>query len=89
MKSNVLTEVTMPTTFVEVPTEKSETKVASPVDQKMLVYRLTEAARRIREETELIRRSSFSDTGARLMRILGETVEEQRQAIISRDGSDK
>lgn len=92
MKQNIVSQTNMPNSFLEIPpeklgSEKLTTEKSTAADQKMLVYRLTEAARRIREETELIRRSSFSDSGARLMRILGETVEEQRQSILSRDGS--
>lgn len=64
-------KASMPSSFVE----NDETS------RKMLLIRLSEAAGRIREEAELIRNSNFSDSTARLMRILGEVVEEQKQAL--------
>lgn len=51
------------------------------VDQRMLLFRLSDAASRIRGESDLIRRTGFTDASSRLLRILGETIEEQRLAL--------
>ncbi len=66
---------TMPDSFVVTPAAKTET------EKRMLLFRLSDAAMRIREEADLIRRTGFTDQSSRLLRILGEAVEEQHAAL--------
>ena len=54
---------------------------SSETEQRMLLFRLSDAAMRIREEADLIRRTGFTDQASRLLRILGEAVEEQHSAL--------
>ena len=54
---------------------------ASETDRRMLLFRLSNAALRIRDEADLIRRTGFTDQASRLLRILGEAVEEQHAAL--------
>ena len=68
-------EHTMPDSFIVSKEAKSET------EKRMLLFRLSDAAIRIREEAELIRRNGFADQSSRLMRILGEAVDEQHAAL--------
>jgi hypothetical protein len=58
----------------------------SELEKRMLLFRLSDAAARIRDEANLIRRTAFTDASGRLLRILGETVEEQRAALDSSNG---
>ena len=55
------------------------------ISRHMLLIRLSEAASRIREEAEQIRGVGFTETSARLYRILAETTEEQRCALASKE----
>lgn len=70
-------EHAMPDSFVVSEEAKTET------EKRMLLFRLSDAAMRIREEADLIRRTGFTDQASRLMRILGEAVEEQHAALKS------
>ena len=65
------------------PSAKTET------DRRMLLVRLSDAAEKIRKETELIQRTSFNDPAGRLLRILGETIEEQRLSFGAAVGDKK
>ena len=71
----LVSESKMPDTFVVSPEVTTET------EKRMLLFRLSDAANRIREEGDLIRRTGFADQASRLMRILGEAVEEQHVAL--------
>jgi hypothetical protein len=57
---------------------KSPAQLAGETDRRMLLVRLSDAAEKIRKETELIQRTAFNDPAGRLLRILAESVEEQR-----------
>lgn len=71
-----------PAFAVPLATDSSVSVAAtSETDKRMLLIRLSDAAARIREEATLIRRAGFTDPASRLLRILGETVEEQRLAL--------
>lgn len=70
----------MPDSFVTSRAETSET------EKRMLLIRLSEASGRIRKESDLIRRTGFTEPSGRLLRILAETVEEQ---LIALDGKTK
>ncbi len=65
--------------------EKLKTHVdVSETDRRMLLFRLSNAALRIRDEADLIRRTGFTDQASRLLRILGEAVEEQHAAMTTK-----
>ena len=68
---------------------QSPSQVATETDRRMLLVRLSDAADKIRKETELIQRTSFSDPAGRLLRILAETVEEQRLSFGAARGAKK
>lgn len=69
---------------VPLATDTTTTKASTnETERRMLLFRLSDAGSRIREESNLIQRTGFSDASARLLRILGETIEEQRLAIAS------
>ena len=72
-------------------TSKEEPKHARPAssetEQRMLLFRLSDAAMRIREESDLIHRAGFTDPASRLLRLLGEAVEEQHAALSGKSGS--
>ncbi len=74
-------------TLLAVP--KSSKQLAAEADRLQLLVRLSDAAARIREETELIQRTSFADPAGRLLRILGEAVEEQRLGSVSLERDQK
>ena len=57
---------------------KTQNQLAAETDRHLLLIRLSDAAEKIRKETELIQRTSFNDPAGRLLRILAETIEEQR-----------
>lgn len=71
------------TSFVEPRIEVSDDVrgESSETEKRMLLFRLSNASARIREETDLIRRTGFTDQASRLLRILGEAVEEQQVAL--------
>ncbi len=75
---------------VPLSTFEGETQAHRPsggaeISRHMLLIRLSEAASRIREEAQLIRSVGFTDPSARLLRILGETNEEQQLALASKE----
>lgn len=74
---------------VPIAVPKSPDQVAGEKNQRMLLVRLSDAADRIRKETELIQRTGFDDPAARLLRILAETVEEQRVSFGAARGDKK
>ena len=71
------------------PVETQSVPLSSETDKRMLLIRLSDAASRIREEATLIRRLGFTDSSSRLLRILGETIEEQRLALEAKGGTSK
>lgn len=71
-------EFNMPASFE--PSEASA-EMKTETEKRMLLFRLSEAGMRIREEADLIRRTGFTNPASRLLRILGETVEEQHVAL--------
>jgi hypothetical protein len=73
--------VAIPLTSNEIPQTFEATPASTETEKRMLLFRLSDAAQRIREESELIRRTGFSDPAGRLLRILGEAVEEQSVAL--------
>jgi hypothetical protein len=75
-------EQKMPSSFV---VSREDT---TALEKRMLLFRLSEAGTRIREEADLIRRTGFTDHGSRLLRILAEAVEEQHLALGGRSVSD-
>lgn len=74
---------------VSLAVPQSPAQVATETDRRMLLVRLSDAADKIRKETELIQRTSFSDPAGRLLRILAETVEEQRLSLGAVRGAKK
>ncbi|CAN5547575.1 hypothetical protein BH10BDE1_BH10BDE1_31970 [soil metagenome] len=68
---------------------KSTAQAATETERRMLLVRLSDAADKIRKETELIQRTSFGDPTGRLLRILAETVEEQRLSFGAVRGAKK
>lgn len=90
-KQNTSTSTSASTAAFAVPlsTFQGETtdvsaKAGSEISRHMLLIRLSEAASRIREEAQLIRSVGFTDPSARLLRILGETNEEQQLALANK-----
>ena len=75
--------------LTETVASKALKPAASEIEMRMLVIRLSNAATRIREEASLIQRTGFSDQNSRLLRMLGETVEEQRLALETVGGDAK
>ena len=73
----------VPLSLNETMTESAPAAKAdmTETDKRMLLFRLSDAASRIRDESNLIRRTGFTDSSSRLLRILAETVEEQRLAL--------
>lgn len=71
------------------PKEETQPTKSTPseTEQRMLLFRLSDAAIRIRDEADLIRRTGFTDQASRLLRILGEAVEEQHSALSGKTGS--
>lgn len=65
----------VPASFAVSPADENE------IGKRMLLIRLSDAAERIRQEGELIRRTGFTDGTSRLVRILAEAVDEQRLAL--------
>lgn len=71
----------IPLKLEEAVIENGSTVDTTETEKRMLLFRLSDAASRIRDEANLIRRTAFTDSSARLLRILGEAVEEQRGAL--------
>ena len=80
------TESTQPGAAVPLVSESNSTvtepqSTSSDIEMRMLLIRLSDAAARIRDEKALIQQIGYQDQTSRLLRILGEAVEEQKSAL--------
>lgn len=80
-KSTMHTKPTVAVPLAANEDSKQAPTLSNETDRRMLLFRLSEAGTRIRDEAELIRRTGFTDQASRLLKILSEAVEEQHVAL--------